>query len=154
MKNSKSEDYILKVILLLIAIIPIIYFNQVESVPVKAFILGTGSWGIGSILKIAAHQLIVVKLQDKNRSIFLTSLTNGFLSGFFELLAAFVIILLMKDKFVFDYNAIISFGLAIGSFESIVVVFNKGNDLLKGTALEKSSQKIVRYKDSLQGSKR
>lgn len=100
-----------------------------------------------------AHQLIVAKLQNKNKSMFLTSMTNGLLSGFFELLAAYIIILLMKDKFVFDYNAIISFGLAIGSFETIIVAFNKGNNLFKGTSLEKSSEKLVEYLDNLQGIK-
>ena len=153
MKNKKTEDYILKAILLLIAILPIIYFSQIKSVPIKAFILGSGSWGFGCICKIIAHQLIVVQLHNKNKSIFLTSIINGLLSGIFELLAAYVIILLMKHKFVFDYNAIICFGLAIGSFESIIVVFNKGNDLFKGTTLEESSAKLVEYLENLQGIK-
>lgn len=153
MKIKKFEDYLLKTILFLLTTIPLVYFNQIESVPVKAFILGSGSWGIGCILKILAHQIIVVPLQKKNKSIFLTSITNGFLSGFFELLAAFVIILLMKEKFIFDYNAIICFGLAIGSFETIIVVFSKGNDLLKGTSLEKSSGELDEYLNNLKGVK-
>ncbi|MHB2154371.1 hypothetical protein ACX8XN_08230 [Calditrichota bacterium GD2] len=152
MKN-KTTIYLEKSILLIIAIAPILYFNQIEIVPIKAFILGAGSWGFGCIFKIFAHQIIVVPLQNNNKSIFLTSITNGFLSGFFELLAAYVIILLMKHKFIFDYNAIISFGLAIGSLETIVVVMNKGNDLFKGTALEESSQKLLEYLENLQGMK-
>ena len=153
MKNKKTEDYILKAILLLIAILPIIYFSQIKSVPIKAFILGSGSWGFGCICKIIAHQLIVVQLHNKNKSIFLTSIINGLLSGIFELLAAYVIILLMKHKFVFNFNAIICFGLAIGSFESIIVVFNKGNDLFKGTSLEESSGKLIEYLENLEGVK-
>jgi hypothetical protein len=153
MKTKKTEDYILKAILLLIAFIPLIYFNQIKSVPIKAFILGTGSWGFGCIFKIIAHQLIVVPLQKKNKSIFLTSLTNGLLSGIFELAAAYIIILLMIEKFIFDFNAIICFGLAIGSFESIIVVFNKGNDLFKGTSLEESSGKLLEYLENLDGVK-
>ena len=153
MKNSKVEDYIKKIVLVLIAIIPIIYFNQIENVPLKAFILGSGSWGIGSIFKMIAHQLIVIPLRNKNKSILLPSFVNGLISGLTELFAAYSIILLMKDKFVFDYNAIISFGLAIGSLEILIVAFSKGNDLLKGTALEKSSEKLIKYLENLQGVK-
>ncbi len=153
MKNKKLEDYILKFILLLIAIVPLIYFNQIKSVPIKAFILGTGSWGFGCIFKIIAHQLIVVQLHNKNKPIFFTSIINGLLSGIFELFAAFAIILLMKHKFEFDYYAIICFGLAIGSFEIIITGFSKGNDLFKGTSLEESSGKLVEYLENLQGIK-
>jgi len=153
MKTKKIEDYTLKAILLLIAIIPLIYFNQIKSVPIKAFILGTGSWGFGCIFKIIAHQLVVVQLHKKNKPIFLTSIVNGILSGIFELLAAYAIILLMKHKFEFDYYAIISFGLAIGSFEILITSFSKGNDLFKGTSLEESSGKLVEYLENLQGVK-
>ncbi len=153
MKNRKIENYTLKGVLLLIAIIPILYFNQIENVPLKAFILGAGSWGFGVIFKIIAHQLIVIPLQNKNKSFILPSFVNGFISGLFELFAAYFIIILMKDKFIFNYDAIISFGLAIGSLETILVVFSKDNDLLKGTSLEKSSAKLVEYLNNLQGIK-
>lgn len=153
MKNRKIENYILKAVLLLISIIPIIYFNQIENVPLKAFILGSGSWGFGVVFKIIAHQLIVIPLQNKNKSIILPSFINGFISGLFELFAAYFIIILTKDKFIFNYNAIISFGLAIGSLETIVVAFSKGNDILKGTSLEKSSEKLLEYLENLRGIK-
>lgn len=153
MKNRKIENYILKVLLLLISIIPIIYFNQIENVPLKAFVLGSGSWGLGLILKIIAHQLIVKPLQNKNKSLILPSFVNGFISGLFELFAAYFIIILMKDKFIFNYNAIISFGLAIGSLETIIVAFSRGNDLFKGTSLEKSSEKLIEYLEKLRGIK-
>lgn len=151
MNNKKLTNYLLKAILLSIAIIPLIYFNQIKDVPLKAFILGTGSWGIGLIFKMLSHQLIVVKLQNKGISKLLYSSINGFLSGFFELFAAYLIIIFMKEKFVFDFNAIISFGLAIGSFETIILVFSKDNDLLKGTAIEKHSEKLVEYLKNVQG---
>lgn len=153
MKYKKLEDYILKSILLLIAIVPLIYFNQIENVPIKAFILGTGSWGFGCIFKIITHQLIVVQLHKRNKPVFLTSIVNGILSGIFELLAAYAIIILMKHKFDFDYYAIICFGLAIGSFEIMITSFSKGNDLFKGTSLEESSGKLVEYLENLQGIK-
>ena len=59
----------------------------------------------------------------------------------------------MKEKFLFDYNAIICFGLAIGSLETIIVASSKDNDLLKGTALETRSEKLVEYLYNLQGCK-
>ena len=150
MTNKKQIRIIEKTILILIAIVPLIYFNQIESVPIKAFILGSGSWGIGNIFKILAHQIIFVRFHNKNTSVLFTSLLNGFLSGFFELLAAYLLILFTKDKFLYDYNAIICFGLAIGSLEIIVAVW-KGVGLFKGTTLEKSSEKIETYLDSLKG---
>ena len=66
MKNKQLANYLLKVILVSIALIPLIYYNQIEEVPIKAFVLGTGSWGIGLIFKMISHQLIVVPLQSKN----------------------------------------------------------------------------------------
>lgn len=145
MNNKKLTDYLLKAILLSIALIPLIYFNQIKDVPFKAFILGTGSWGIGLIFKMISHQLLIVRLQNKGISKLLYSSINGFLSGFFELFAAYLIIIFMKEKFVFDFNAIISFGLAIGSFETIIVVFSKDNNLLKGTALAEQSKELDKY---------
>ncbi len=145
MNESRTTDYLLKAVLLFIALIPLIYFNQIRSVPLKVFALGTGSWGLGLIFKILSHQLVVVRLQNKGLPKLLYSSINGFLSGFFELLAAYLIILLMKEKLAFDFNAIISFGLAIGSLEILIVVFNKNNNLFEGTALENSSKKTMEY---------
>ena len=153
MKYKQLTNYLLKVILALIALLPLIYYNQIEAVPIKAFILGTGSWGIGLIFKMLSHQLIVVPLQYKKQPILFISIINGFLSGFFELFAAYLIIIFMKDKFLFDYNAIICFGLAIGSLETIIVATSKNNDLLKGTSLEKQSEKLDAYLNNLQGLK-
>ncbi|MHB2147887.1 hypothetical protein ACX8XP_02400 [Calditrichota bacterium LG25] len=150
MNKKKLTVYLAKIILLFLAIIPLLYFNQVRGVPFKVFLLGTGSWGIGLIFKMLSHQLIVVRLKNKNLPKLVYSAFNGLLSGFFELSAAYLIITLMKEKFAFDFNAIISFGLAIGSLETIIVVFSKDNDLFKGTALEKESEKLVEYVKNLQ----
>ena len=152
MKDKKNVDYVVNVILLLLAILPLIYFNQVESVPIKAFILGAGSWGFGNIFKILAHQIVTVRLHNKNKSVLLNSISNGFLSGFFELFAAYLLIFLTIDKFDYNYNAVICFGLAIGSLEIIVAVF-KGPSLFKGTTLEKSIEKLEEYLDNLHGIK-
>lgn len=153
MNHRKQIDVLFKTTLIIIAVAPVLYFNQIENVPVKAFILGTGSWGIGLILKMVAHQLVVVPLNKNKASHLLVSIVNGFLSGLFELSAAIGIILLMKDTFVFDYNAIISFGLAIGSFESLIVAFNSSDNLLKGTALEKTTKEISQRIDNATGIK-
>lgn len=151
MQEKKRDKLLLHAVLILIAIAPIIYFKQIENVPYKAFILGTGSWGFGGIFKIVAHQIIIKRLHKKKISLIITSVANGFISGFFELSAAYILILFMKDKFEFDYNAIISFGLAIGSFECLLVVISKGNDLFKGTTLEDPSGRLTEYLDNLHG---
>lgn len=153
MNHRKQIDILLKITLIVIAVVPVLYLNRFENVPFKAFILGTGSWGIGLIFKMIFHQIVVVQLDKHNASPILLSVINGFLSGLFELAAAVGIILLMESKFAFDYNAIISFGLAIGSFESLIVAFNSADNLLKGTALEKSSEAINRRLEKMQGKK-
>ncbi len=153
MEREKKNKIILDSVLLFIAIAPIFYFIQIEKVSYWAFLLGAGSWGIGSALKVVAHQLIVKRLQEKNTSLITTSFLNGLQSGFFELAAAFIVILLMKDKMDFDYNAIVCFGLGIGSYEILLVVFFKGKDIFHGTALEESSGKLSEYLDKLEGSR-
>ncbi len=117
--------------------------------PYKAFIFGTGSWGIGLIFKMIVNQIFMKRIKSQ----LMVSLTNGFFSGFFELSASFILILLVKDKISFDLNSIISFGLAIGSFECLLVAFSKGNDLLKGTFLEEESKKLCNYLSQLIGLK-
>jgi len=153
MNQRKQIDFLSKTTLIVIAIGPILYYNQIENVPLKAFILGTGSWGIGLIFKMITHQLIVVRLSDRSFPQIIVSFTNGFLSGLFELGATVAVILLVKDKFVFDYKAIISFGLAIGSFESLIVALNFNNNLMKGTALEKTTEAMERRLEKVKGIK-
>ncbi len=99
------------------------------------------------------HQFIVVKLQSKEISKLTVSFTNGLISGLSELSAAFFVIIFMKDKIAFDFNAIISFGLAIGSLEIFVVVFSKNNELLKGSDIEKNSKRLVEYIRNVRGVK-
>ena len=151
MKNKKSEDLLLKIVLFSIAIIPLVYFYKIENVPIKGFILGAGSWGFGNIFKILAHHFVVVPLQRKKKNVISISFINGFISGFFELLASYLLIILTISKYDYDYNSIICFGLAIGSLETIIVARSKGYDLLKGTSLEETSRKALEYLESVKG---
>lgn len=153
MNQRNQIDLFKQITLILIAIVPVLYLNRVEQVPLKAFILGTGSWGIGTILKMIAHQLVVVRMNARKSPAIFISLMNGFISGLFELSASLGVILLIQHKFAFDYKAIISFGLAIGSFESIIVATHSSDNLLKGTALEESTVKISRSLEKIQGMK-
>ena len=152
MRNERLVNALLKAIFVVIAVIPILYFNQIKNVPIKAFIIGSGSWGIGLVFKMIFHQLIVVKLNKKKVPIIYESITNGVISGLFELFGAFVIIVVMLPKFIFDYNAIICFGLAIGSLETIIVAF-AGDNLLAGTTLEPSSIKLSQQLKNSEGIK-
>ncbi|GAB4377216.1 MAG: hypothetical protein Kow0042_24610 [Calditrichia bacterium] len=103
---------------------------------------------------MAAHQLVIVQLDKRTTPTILLSLANGFLSGVFELGAALAVIVLMKNKFIFDYQAILCFGLGIGSFETLIVAFSSDKNLLEGTALEKTSQEIFARLRNVQGIKR
>jgi len=151
MSYETVTRFFVKITLLSAALLPLVYFNRILHVPFTIFILGTGSWGIGLIFKIPAHQLVVVPLQNKTESSLTVSALNGLLSGIFELGAALLIILLMKNKVIFDFNAVIAFGLVIGSFEMLLIVFSKDNDLLKGTALEKPSEQLTSFLGRLEG---
>lgn len=144
MNTNRNIINLLKVSLVIIALAPILYLNQVHNVAYKTFVSGTGSWGLALILKMFFHQLVVVWMDNKKVNLFVVSATNGFISGFFELSAAAGIILLMKDKINFDIYAIMGFGLAIGSLESLILAFEPADKLLKGTSLEKSSEAIAR----------
>jgi hypothetical protein len=152
MQNERFENSVLKAILVTIAVVPILYFNQIENVPIKAFILGSGSWGIGLVFKMISHQLIVVKLHKKKVPLIYESIANGVISGLFELLGAFVVIVVMLPKFAFNYNSIICFGLAIGSLETIIVAFG-GDNLLTGTTLESSSVRLSKQLKNSEGIK-
>lgn len=145
--------FLTRSIIFLIAVLPLAYLNLEMKVPVKVFLFGTGSWGIGCILKMVAYALFVQPLHQKGRPLKAVALLNGFLSGLFELSASVLIILLVRHKYTFDLPSIIGFGLAIGAFESLIVVFSSGNELFKGTSLEKSSAETIRFLEGLRGSK-
>ncbi len=146
----KMSNTLIKIIFTILAIVPIIYYNKIEDVPFKVFILGTGSWGIGLVFKMLGHHFIVTKLHKKKVKPIYESLANGIISGFFELFGAYLMIILMLPKFEFDYNSIICFGLAIGSLETLIVGFN-GDNLLKGTTLEPSANKLIHHLKNLKG---
>ena len=95
MNKEKKANLLLKIILILIAILPLIYFYFIRDVSYKAFIFGTGSWGIGLIFKMTGNQLLIKRISNKNKSQLIISLANGFFSGFFELSASYLVILLV-----------------------------------------------------------
>ena len=143
-KQISLEEIISKILLVVIAILPILYFHIIKDIPIKAFIFGAGSWGIGSIFKIFAHQLVVKKLSNKKTNNLNVSIANGFVSGISELGGAFLIILLViaLKKFTFTFDSILAFGIGIGSLETLLVVYKNTSALLKGTSLEESSIKF------------
>jgi hypothetical protein len=146
-KRISLEEIISKILLVVIAVLPIYYFHIIKDVPIKAFIFGAGSWGIGSIFKIFAHQLVVKKLSDKKVNNLIISFTNGFISGLGELAGAFLIILLVISlkKFTFTFDSILAFGIGIGSLETLLVVYKNASALLKGTSLEKS---VIKFEEA------
>ncbi len=136
MGKPRTSAFVLRLLLLAAALLPLIFFYEVWHVPVKVFLLGTGSWGFGVIFKMLFHQLLLRPKERRGGPLLRHSLVNGFLSGFFELLAALAVILLTREKVVYDHHGMIAFGTAIGSLEMLLVVFSRGDELLRGTVLE------------------
>ncbi len=150
--HRKDTSHILqKVFLTGVAVLPLFWLNRFEGVPFRVFILGTGSWGIGVMLKMIFHPLVIVPLQKRGTGVLPLSLANGVISGIFELSASAVILLLMKEKVVFDLQAVVAFGTAIGSMEALVVVFSSGDRLLEGTVLEEQARQVNNMLQNLRG---
>jgi hypothetical protein len=103
-------------------------------VPFDVFLYGSGSWGIGGILKMIAYHGIVRRMPHEGRSLWRVSLANGLVSGISELGASLLVFSLVAPMSLPD---LVAFGVGIGAIEAILVV--RGNPLV-GTELEGASR--------------
>jgi hypothetical protein len=115
----------------------ILWLHYDKGVSFDSFIYGSGSWGIGCILKIVLYQGIVRRIPHSKKNILQVSALNGLFSGVTELGAALAIFAFMPRLSVWD---IAGFGVGIGAIEAFLVA--TPSNPFKGTGLEKPSAEI------------
>jgi short subunit fatty acids transporter len=135
-KPSPVERLLGALILLPFAV-AILWLHHAKGVSFDYFIYGSGSWGIGCILKIVVYQTIVRRIQHTDKNILRVSALNGLFSGVSELGAALAIFAFMPAPSFWD---LIAFGVGIGTLEALLVA--TPSNPLKGTGLEKPAAEI------------
>lgn len=149
--NTVKENA-LKATLTVLAILPLLLLSLFGSVPLRIYLLGSGSWGFGLIIKMLLHQAVVIRLSKKQINPWILSGINGFISGLAELSVFALMIILMRHKLDLTFFNILGFGLAIGSLECIIVAFNHRSQLFRGTALENASKALEMNEKAFTGS--
>ena len=115
----------------------ILWLHYAKGVSFDFFIYGSGSWGIGCVLKIVLYQTIVRRIRHTEKNILRVSALNGLFSGVSELGAALAIFAFMPTPSFWD---IVAFGVGIGTIEAFLVA--TPTNPLKGTGLEKPAEEI------------
>jgi len=115
----------------------IFWLHGAKGVSFDYFIYGSGSWGIGCILKIVLYQAVVRRIRHTDKNILRVSALNGFFSGVSELGAALAIFAFIPAPSFWD---IVAFGVGIGAIEAFLVA--TPSNPLKGTGLEKPAAEI------------
>lgn len=137
MKHISSERIISLAVLLPFAV-AIGYLHSVQDVPFKYFIYGSGSWGIGCILKLVLYHGGIRRLPHDASHILGTAALNGLVSGVTELGLALVFFAFLP---VLTFWEVVAFGIGIGTVEAFMVA-TMANPL-KGTALEKPADEVA-----------
>jgi len=117
----------------------IAYLWRVHGVHHDVFIAGSGSWGVGCLLKMALYQLVIRRLPHDPARIGTTSLLNGLASGLTELGAALAAFALLPPLSLTD---VLGFGAAIGAIEAYVAASTRSSELLAGTRLEAPAREL------------
>jgi hypothetical protein len=137
MAKPSPIDRLLGVLILLPFAAAILWLRYAKGVSFDSFIYGSGSWGIGCILKIVLYHTIVRRIQHTKHNIFRVSALNGVFSGVSELGAALAIFAFMPAPSFWD---MVAFGVGIGAIEAFLVA--TPSNPLKGTGLEKPTAEI------------
>lgn len=127
----------------------IVYLVFVKGIWWRVLIFGSGSWGVGCIVKMIIYHLGVRRLSHEGRNIRLVAALQGIVSGITEIGAAGVFFLLLRPL---EFFEVVAFGVAIGAIESLLAV-TPGSQL-KGTALEKAVLEADNYVKTLPGRQR
>ena len=117
------------------AAVAYVYFAH--DVRLKYFILGSGSWGFGVMLKMLLHALVMKRLPRETLATQKSALLNGLISGITELGLAVVFFIFLRDLTLWQ---LIAFGTGIGAIEAWVVATTP--NLLKGTVLEEGANAL------------
>jgi hypothetical protein len=115
----------------------IVYLHYRKDVSFDVFIYGSGSWGLGCILKLVLYHGIVRRLPHDASHIRRVSAMNGLVSGITELGLALAFFAFLPVLSLWD---VIGFGVGIGTIEAFLVATT--TNPLKGTALEKSAVEL------------
>ena len=117
----------------------IIYLHYWRGAAYDAFVFGSGSWGIGCLLKLALYHGVIRRLRHDTNSILAVSALNGLVSGLTELGAALAIFAFLPAMSLWD---LLAFGVGIGTIEAFLVSTSSTSELLKGTQLEKAAEDL------------
>ncbi len=148
MKRNNS-NLLFSITIILPFVAAVAYLHFVRDVPFKIFVFGSGSWGVGCLLKIVLHQGIIRKLRHDAPRILGVSALNGLISGMTELGMALVFFAFLP---VLSLWEVIAFGTGIGTVEAFVVTTR--SNPLKGTMLEKADAEFEAVVAGLQDVKR
>jgi len=109
--------------------------------PLKAFVFGSGSWGVGCIVKMALYHGIVRRQPHDREHLLRTSLLNGAVSGVTELSAGLLLLgIYTRVVGPMSLAELVAFGIGIGTIEAFLVA-TPGNPL-RGTGLEKGAAEV------------
>ncbi|MFZ1683242.1 MAG: hypothetical protein WAU88_03835 [Candidatus Zixiibacteriota bacterium] len=134
--SSKRNELLAKVGIYAIMAAPIVVLYFVYRVPLKYFLLGSGSWGFGLMIKMLLYHGVIRKL-PKSVPVAISAIANGVSSGVCELGAAIAIFALVAPM---TFLQVLAFGVGIGSFEAWLVATIP--NLLSGTDLHSGAQKL------------
>jgi hypothetical protein len=134
--SSKQNELIAKIGIYAIMVVPIavLYFGY--RVPLKYFLLGSGSWGIGLMVKMLLYHGVIRRL-PKPLPLSVTAVSNGLSSGICELGAALAVFAWFAPLTLYQ---VVAFGVGIGSFEAWLVA--SVPNLLSGTDLVSGAKKL------------
>lgn len=122
----------------------VVYLIFVKGVWWRVLIFGSGSWGVGCIVKMIIYHLGVRRLSHEGRNLRLVATLQGVVSGITEIGAAVVFFIFLRPL---EFFEVVAFGVAIGAIESLLAV-TPGSPL-KGTVLEKAALEADNYLKSL-----
>lgn len=135
--NSKRTAMIAKVGCLAVGAAPVLYIYFVHDIRLKYFVLGSGSWGFGVLLKMLFHATVMKRFTKDQLTTQRVAILSGFVSGLTELGLAFVFLAFLSEL---TFWQVMAFGTGIGAVEAWVVATTP--NLLKGTVLEEGVQSL------------
>jgi hypothetical protein len=151
MRKRSSSDRVLSVALLAPFLAAIVYLYYWKGAAYDSFIFGSGSWGVGCILKLVLYHGVVRRLRHDRSRILGVSALNGLVSGATELGAALVFFAFLPALSFWD---VVAFGVGIGTIEALVAGTSSTSELLQGTRLEKAAGDLENHLARLSGPRR
>lgn len=113
------------------------YVYLAHGVRLKYFVLGSGSWGFGVLLKMALHATVMKRFTREQLATRKVAFLSGLVSGATELGLAALFLSFLGEL---TFWQVVAFGTGIGAVEAWVVATTP--DLLKGTVLEEGVRSL------------